>query len=339
MTRPLPKGCKKTDNARMRRRTPLAGALILALSVLYAQSPYGGDEESPRLRLIRAARAYLGVPYVRGGTTVAGMDCSGLVYRSALDSLDIALPRTVSALSRRSQRIDDKAREPGDLLFFNTTGSLSHVGIFLGNGSFIHAASDGPETGVIISSLSEAYWSRTYRHAGRILNQEGIQIPEPDQETAPSVNPFPFMGACAIRLNLTLGPIWDFMPNHIPLRGGTAHAEASLMILDDFYPGVGAGITYDDRTESWSVPVFFSFMTSRGFRFFIGTQLHLVADDELDRSYRFPGILGFSWTSRPMSVLGQNLRFYQSVEYSNFGDETIGRGLRFHTGLTISFDL
>ena len=65
--------------------------------------------------------------------------------------------------------------QPGDLLFFNTAGAnISHVGIYLGADLFIHAASEGRRTGVIISSLKERYWHKAYRSAGRITEPEDI---------------------------------------------------------------------------------------------------------------------------------------------------------------------
>ena len=87
---------------------------------------------------------------------------------SGLQGAGIPLPRTVLSLEQYAEKIPESEREPGDLVFFNTTGRISHVGIYLGNGEFVHAASDGPRTGVIVSNLSENYWNRTYRFSARI---------------------------------------------------------------------------------------------------------------------------------------------------------------------------
>lgn len=302
-------------------------------------SPRGADTGSRRETFIRAARVYLGTPYVRGGTDRSGMDCSGLVYRAALEGPGIQLPRTVSSISGAAERIADKAMEPGDLLFFNTTGRLSHVAIYLGGGTFVHAASDGPRTGVIISNLSEAYWKRTYSFAGRILAQEEVKIPDEPDETAPSVNPFPFGGDIGFRLNYTGGLLWDIMPGEFPIRGGMANAELTWVKGWDAYPGIGAGLSWDSRSESFSLPLTASLGFANGFRFFIGTQIHLIAKSALDKSPQFPGIIGLSWNSKPAEILGQNVRFYQSAEYSWFPGETFGSGFRFNTGLTLSCDI
>ena len=128
-------------------------------------------EESKQKRdeFVNAALAYRGTPYMSAGTTGRGMDCSGLIYRTGIDVLGIRLPRSASSLSQYAQKIEDSELEPGDLLFFNTTGGISHTGIYIGDGEFVHSASSGPRTGVIVSKLSESYWKRTYRFAGRIF--------------------------------------------------------------------------------------------------------------------------------------------------------------------------
>lgn len=324
--------------------TTLRFLSILAFALLTVASAYGEtqDDKSTRQTFMQSARNYLGTPYVSGGIDTDGMDCSGLVYRAALDANGTELPRTVAALSGFAERISDLAREPGDLLFFNTTGRVSHVGIYLGGGTFIHAASDGPKTGVIISALSESYWKRTYSFSGRIFRQETINIPDTDGdagETAPAVNPFPFGGEIGFRVNATGGVLWDFLGDPTPIRGASANAEISWVKNTDVYPGIGAGIAWDARMESVSFPVTLSIGIPNGFRFFLGTQFHLTAADGLDRSPQFPGLIGISWTSKPAHLLGQNLRFFQNAEYSWFPDETFGSGLRFTTGVTISFDI
>ncbi len=315
--------------------------LSLASAPLQAQqvAMKTADEKSQRTLFMQAAREYLGTPYRTGGTDRSGMDCSGLVYRAALDGLGAEVPRTARSLAAAAERIDDGALEGGDLVFFNTTGTISHVGIYLGGGTFIHSASDGPRTGVIVSSLSEAYWKRTYVFAGRILSPEGIKIPTEPGETAPAVNPFPFTGNLGFRINTTANALWDLWPGEIPLRGASLGAEAQWVNGSNLYPGAGFGVSWDERDSALSVPLYLSLTGMRGFRFFIGTQLHVIADRGLNKDPQFPGILGGSWTSKPTKVFGQNLRFYQGVEYSWFPDETFGQGFRFSTGITVTFDI
>lgn len=148
--------------------------VISTAMFLSAEQP----SDSPRLRFINAAYKYLKTPYKYASADKTGMDCSGLVYRASLDSVNITLPRTASGIASFAERINEADIQPGDLLFFNTSGTagntISHIGIYIGAGEFIHSASSGPTTGVIISSLEEKYWKACYRFAGRILLKEAI---------------------------------------------------------------------------------------------------------------------------------------------------------------------
>jgi uncharacterized protein YycO len=113
-------------------------------------------------RIIAAAMAYRGVPYVLGGISREGMDCAGLIWRVFRDSAGLDLPRGVRALFG-SERNTQYRLHLGDLLFFDTDENPilkhpSHVGVYAGQGKFVHAASEGASTGVIVSSLAESYY-------------------------------------------------------------------------------------------------------------------------------------------------------------------------------------
>jgi peptidoglycan DL-endopeptidase CwlO len=116
------------------------------------------------VRLTKSAMRFLGVPYVFGGTTSQGFDCSGYVQH-VFAMLGIHLPRTADAqydVGRKVARV-----QPGDLVFFQTyTYGPSHVGIYLGHGRFVHSSSSH---GVEVSELHDAYWSSRYLGAKRIL--------------------------------------------------------------------------------------------------------------------------------------------------------------------------
>lgn len=103
------------------------------------------------------AKKYIGVPYVWGGSTPAGFDCSGFV-NYVFNQVGITIPRTVATIWAATPSVS--APNPGDLVFFdiNQTGSPSHVGIYLGNNQFIHAGS----TGVTISDITTTYWKTRY---------------------------------------------------------------------------------------------------------------------------------------------------------------------------------
>ncbi len=115
--------------------------------------------------LTQHAMRFLGVPYVFGGTSTGGFDCSGYVQH-VFAMLGVRLPRTADAQYDAGRRIAG-GMAPGDLVFFTTyTSGVSHVGIYLGNDRFVHASSS---RGVAVSSLHERYWSARYLGAKRFI--------------------------------------------------------------------------------------------------------------------------------------------------------------------------
>ena len=120
--------------------------------------------------LLTVSSTYLGVPYRYGGTSRKGIDCSGFVGAVHKEALGLSLPRTAHDIYTTATNVDNASLVPGNLVFFSASGSkISHVGIYMGEGKFIHAASAGPKTGVIVSKLSEGYWSRTYVGGGVVF--------------------------------------------------------------------------------------------------------------------------------------------------------------------------
>jgi cell wall-associated NlpC family hydrolase len=115
-------------------------------------------------RLTSDALRFLGVPYVFGGTSTSGFDCSGFVQH-VFALLGIGLPRTADAQYDAGHPAVGGPR-PGDLVFFDTYGGVSHVGIYLGGGQFVHASSSH---GVMVSRLSESYWASRYVGAKRLI--------------------------------------------------------------------------------------------------------------------------------------------------------------------------
>ena len=103
------------------------------------------------------AAKYLGVPYVYGGTSPAGFDCSGLIYYAAKEA-GISLPRTSQAQSTLGSYVSVSDLQAGDLVFWGSVGSAYHVGVYIGNGQYIHA----PEPGQNVTVQSVAYFAPSF---------------------------------------------------------------------------------------------------------------------------------------------------------------------------------
>ena len=218
-------------------------ALVLPLS---AEAPLVvARARDLRTRLVMDAENYLGVPYVYGGLSTKGIDCSGLVYRVFRDVLGLGVPRTTKTLYDFSEKVNRENLEPGDLVFFNTTGPLAHVGIYAGNDVFIHAASEGPRTGVIKSSLDDAYWSEAFAGGGRLVSPAGYL------GLLLGLGGGPLLGAD------TLGRGFGVAANlSLPLRG--------------VEPGIQIAPSWDVSLGVFRLPLQFSFGIDRHLRFFAG---------------------------------------------------------------------
>ena len=116
--------------------------------------------------IVSLSMNYIGVPYVFGGTSPYGFDCSGYV-QYVFANAGISIPRTADVQYDFGTPISTTDLVSGDLVFFSTyTYGASHVGIYLGDNKFIHASSS---RGVTIDSLGSSYWSSHYIGARRIL--------------------------------------------------------------------------------------------------------------------------------------------------------------------------
>lgn len=134
----------------------------------YSQSPryLPQTQDSLRADLVTQYHAWKGTPYRLGGMDRSGIDCSGFVYRVFDDLYDLRLPRTTEAQLESGTRIDRDELQIADLVFFKTSWKSRHVGIYLGDGDFLHASTS---RGVMISSLDNPYWRRHYLTSRRLV--------------------------------------------------------------------------------------------------------------------------------------------------------------------------
>lgn len=128
--------------------------------------PHTDDENVNAL--LDEAYAWLGVPYLYGGKTRKGADCSGFVFAVFDQALGIELPRVSRDQGEHCKKIKKSELKPGDLVFFCTGKDkhrVSHVGIYVGNNNMIHASS---KVGICIAPIDSKYFIDTYHHSGRV---------------------------------------------------------------------------------------------------------------------------------------------------------------------------
>ena len=179
---PQPRPRAPVQRPQIRR---LAAPALLGLLLAACSSPAPRQGAAPVLRHegYQSATAYsqrandvllralglVGTPYRYGGNTPeGGFDCSGLVGFVYRDAAGVKLPRTTAELmDLRAERVGRDELQPGDLVLF-TPGGSGHVGIYVGEGRFVHAPSTGGT--VRMDYLDTPYWTRAYAGARRVLN-------------------------------------------------------------------------------------------------------------------------------------------------------------------------
>lgn len=141
-----------------------------SLQFKYAQLLDVEVEAVPNLILLKEIDKWMGTRYRYGGATEKGIDCSAYTGTLVHNVFGLVLPRTARDQYANCLKLEKEQMQQGDLVFFNTRGGISHVGMYLGNGYFTHASTS---IGVTISNLSETYWSKKFVGGGRIT------VPEP----------------------------------------------------------------------------------------------------------------------------------------------------------------
>ena len=345
---------------------PLEGGYARAPASTASQAEKEQAYADARNKVINAAVKYENVPYRYGGITKKGLDCSGFVYASFKDALGVSTPRSSTGLYTWAEIIPLEKAQPGDLLFFKTTGStISHVGIYLGSRRFIHSASSGPSTGVIYSTLDEKYWSRTYAAAGRVFPETaGYKAVLASSSSSsndggwnkPGTSPVKTSsntGSTRFLFGFALAPTWKgFLKNGNAVRGMTS--QFRLAADTDFFGprmiiGFESRMEYDGALGVFRLPLTLSWGFNDKYRFFAGPVFSFgnpsISTGDGERNYsggsNWIGAVGF--TAAPVifkSAAGEIAPYFETAwqyyfsnnENRNYNAD-ISAGLRFSTGI------
>jgi murein DD-endopeptidase len=153
------------DHSRFNSLTLVLLLFLAGLAGCASTPPESTEPPMVHQPVLDVAVSELGTPYRYGGSTPRGFDCSGLVY-FAYYKTGIRIPRSTMAQYRHARPVALMNLQPGDLVFFRSAHrSVSHVGIYAGNGRFIHA----PSRGRVVSydSLNDPFWKQRLVAAGR----------------------------------------------------------------------------------------------------------------------------------------------------------------------------
>lgn len=347
----------------MKKTNPLANRTLIVFTILFsicclklcAEDISPAQAQVNREKFVAESKKYVGCPYVYGATGPDSFDCSGLIYYVANQALGLQLPRTSKAMYSFCKVVPKEKMEEGDLLFFktNNTASITHVGIYIGGSQFISAISDGPNSGVIISSLDQEYWKPKYVGCGQFLasgkdksstvkrnfddeqnfnssdskkakksvqnsntNFAGSSFYNPDVDFLDSLT-FDGIVACGWSL---------FSPNEFMLKWRGLNFETNVRISKwVLEPGFGFGIRYNYGIDVVQIPLMFSATLNDYVRFYAGPVITfgnpkmISTEKEISSSF-FPGILGVTFSTPSFSINKAKVQFIQDVSYTVFNN-------------------
>ena len=317
-----------------------------------APRPTASPEEKQRAyqearnRVISAAMRYENTPYRYGGITAAGLDCSGFICLSFNDALGVNLPRSAAGLYSWVEKIPLERIQPGDLIFFKTdgTGRVTHVGLYLGNRRFIHSASIGSRTGVIINTLDEGSWTRNYAGSGRVFPEaaDGYVPVTVNTRTRNSNNSGGWGGLQGSReggtnrntrllAGIAAAPTLDFFTANGDYVVGF-NSQLRLAVDTAFFGkrmifGLELRPQYDGQLGVFRLPITLSWGLNDKLRIFAGP----VFDSGTNDWY---GIAGLSLSPFILKTNGGEFAPYAEAAWlSNSINNDLLSGLRFSTGL------
>ena len=152
----------------MFKRTTVYILIFLVTLASCGSSKSATKTISNKTKLESYFRYYKGTKYKFGGMDERGFDCSGFTKTMYKNAFQVTLPRTTEEMSKLGKKVSKKKLKPGDLVFFRPSRKYQHVGIYIGENTFIHSSTS---KGVIKSKLDNVYWKKKYRFAKRILKK------------------------------------------------------------------------------------------------------------------------------------------------------------------------
>ena len=349
---------------------PLESGFALAPSSSASLNEKAAAYQQARSLVLTVAAKYEKTPYRYAGADRNGIDCSGLVYVSFREALGVTVPRTTVSLYAWVEKIPLEDARPGDLLFFVTGGGpISHVGIITGDRRFIHAASEGRDTGVIYSTLNESYWSRTFAGAGRVFPDGGGTA---GKNTLPVVSNNPVNPGnvqspvkkerekIGMLMGAGIAPTWNISFNSGNAVRGMA---GQFMIGTEEKPfgksmilGLEARPEWDGMLGVFRIPLTVSWGLDEKWRIFAGPAISFgKAEVKLSngniREYPHSnnawfGAAGITAAPFAFSIAGTSLAPYAELAWQSylsngggFKSEDITAGLRFSTGLRLTWQM
>lgn len=333
---------------------------LFCISGVFALDMSTAQAKKYREQFVEELKKYVGCPYEFGAVGPKTFDCSGLVNYAASKAIDIQLPRTARAMYSSVTIIPAKKREVGDLLFFKTTGSdsISHVGVYIGNDQFISAISDGPNTGVIVSSLNQDYWKPKYVATGQFLPSGNLQDEieeeikptgkqvakadktktektEPKKENTLQTKPqassyrkkdgtfadnFVMDASLFIDWTLLSSKSFSFQFRGVDLNLNARYANW------DMEPGLGMTFRYNYGLGLFQMPTVISLTINDFFRAYAGPVFSfgnatLPGTTKKVSPSIFPGVIGVTFTTDSL-ILGKcKLQFAQDISYTVYNNE------------------
>lgn len=364
-----------TNKIRLTVATAIGMLILLIPCKCFADSATQSSIKSKREKLVAYTKQFVGCPYVRGAIGPDSFDCSGLIFTCSREAIGHQLPRTVAAIYKVVTVVSDDKLEPGDLVFFKTTDgvSISHVGLYIGNKQFISAVSDGPNTGVIVSSLKENYWKNHYACGGKFLKDTKMyeetsptakKESEKKAETktatkteaktavASSTQKYKY-GIDKLNCAATLTGDWSlfthqsFTPNFRGISGGAGIFYYGKYIT----PGVELGLKWNYGSGCFEIPVIGTLefcdyvLAYAGPVFTIGKANLPFSDEEIKPSI-FPGIAGIRFQTPSILRGDVKLRFIQDLCFVFFNSldgaalsplKALSSGFSLCTGVSVTF--